>query len=42
MAWLIEQRDSLLAGKPLDAELSTYDAGDHRVLWHTWYDRSTW
>jgi hexosaminidase len=42
MAWLIEQRGSLLAGKPVDVDLSTYDAGDHRVLWHTWYDRSTW
>jgi hexosaminidase len=41
-AWLLDQRDSLLAGKAVDAELSTYDVGDHRVLWHTWQDRTTW
>jgi hexosaminidase len=42
VAWLIDQRESLLAGKALDAELSTYDASGHNVLWHTWQDRSTW
>ncbi len=42
IVWLIDQQDALLAGKPIDAELSTYDASGHSVLWHTWQDRSTW
>jgi hypothetical protein len=42
IAWLFEQRDALLAGKPVDADLSTYDASGHSILWHTWQDRSTW
>ena len=36
--WLEEQRTALLAGGAVDGELATYDAGDHRVLWHTWPD----
>jgi hexosaminidase len=36
IAWLKEQRASLLAGKPVDAALSTYEVGNHRVLWQTW------
>jgi hypothetical protein len=42
IAWLIDQRNSSLAGKPIDAELSTYQVTGHRVLWHTWQDKSTW
>lgn len=38
VAWLAEQRQTLLAGKPVDAELSTYDTGDYRTLWQTWPD----
>jgi hypothetical protein len=37
-AWLEAQRQALLDGEPVDAELATYHAGDHRVLWHTWPD----
>jgi len=42
LSWLIQQREALLAGKPIDAELATYEVTDHRVLWHTWQDKSTW
>lgn len=38
IAWLDEQRQALLAGKPVDASLSTYDAGGYRTLWQTWSD----
>jgi hypothetical protein len=38
VAWLETQREALLAGEPVDAELETYDAGQHRVLWQTWPD----
>jgi hexosaminidase len=38
VAWLEAQREALLAGEPVDAELETYDAGQHRVLWQTWPD----
>jgi hypothetical protein len=31
--WLLEQRAALLNGEPIDADLDSYDAGDHRVLW---------
>jgi hypothetical protein len=36
--WLDGQQQALLAGQTIDAELSTYDAGDYRVLWQTWPD----
>jgi hypothetical protein len=36
IAWLAEQHQALLSGKPVDAELSTYDTGDYRTLWQTW------
>jgi len=36
VAWLEEQRHALLTGKPVDAELSTYDTGGYRTLWQTW------
>jgi hypothetical protein len=36
--WLEAQRQALLAGEPADAELATYQAGDHTILWHTWPD----
>jgi hexosaminidase len=36
--WLGAQHGALLAGELVDGELATYDAGDHRVLWHTWPD----
>jgi hexosaminidase len=36
--WLQGQRKALLEGRPVDAELSTYDAGDYRTLWQTWPD----
>jgi hexosaminidase len=35
VAWLSKQRQALLTGKPVDAELSTYDAGGYRTLWQT-------
>ena len=35
IAWLEEQRKALLAGKPVDADLSTYDTGGYRTLWQT-------
>ncbi|UCC65498.1 MAG: family 20 glycosylhydrolase [Anaerolineae bacterium] len=38
VAWLNEQRQALLARKPVDAELSTYDTGGYRTLWQTWHD----
>jgi len=38
VAWLKEQRQALLAGKAVDAELSTYDTDGYRTLWQTWYD----
>jgi len=38
VAWLKEQRQALLAGKPVDAELSTYDTDGYRTLWQTWHD----
>ena len=36
IAWLAEQRKALLAGQPVDAELSTYEASSYRTLWQTW------
>jgi hexosaminidase len=36
--WLEAQHQALLAGEPIDAELATYQAGDHLVLWHNWPD----
>ena len=36
--WLEEQRQALAKGRPVDAELSTYDAGGYRTLWQTWPD----
>jgi hypothetical protein len=38
MAWLEEQRLAALAGQQVDAELGTYERGNHRVLWQTWPD----
>jgi hexosaminidase len=38
MAWLEEQRRALLTGRPVEADLSTYDAGNYRTLWQTWPD----
>ena len=37
-AWLLEQRKALLAGQPVDANLSTYDPDDYRTLWQNWPD----
>ena len=37
-SWLKKQQQALSAGQSLDAELDSYDAGDHRVLWQTWPD----
>jgi hypothetical protein len=37
-AWLEGQWQALLAGEPVDAQLESYDAGQHRVLWQTWPD----
>ncbi len=37
-AWLKAQHQAVLAGEPVDAELASYQAGDHRVLWHNWPD----
>jgi hypothetical protein len=34
--WLEAQHRALLAGEPVDAELSTYQVGDQRILWHSW------
>jgi hypothetical protein len=36
LSWLEEQRRRLANGRPVDAELATYDAGHHRVLWQIW------
>lgn len=36
IAWLSEQRQALLKGQPVDADLSTYDTSDYRTLWQTW------
>jgi len=33
MHWLEQQRRALLQGQPVDAGLTTYDAGDVAVLW---------
>jgi hypothetical protein len=38
VAWLQRQHQALLARKPVDADLSTYDTGDYRTLWQTWPD----
>jgi hypothetical protein len=38
VAWLRGQHAALLAGKPVDAELRTYDASGYRTLWQTWPD----
>ncbi|MFN2217068.1 MAG: beta-N-acetylhexosaminidase [Anaerolineae bacterium] len=38
IAWLEEQRQAILAGDPVDTELTTYQTGNHRVLWQTWPD----
>jgi len=38
VGWLQEQRQALLAGRPVDAELSTYNTGGYRTLWQTWPD----
>jgi hypothetical protein len=38
ITWLKKQQQALSAGQPLDAEMDTYDASDHRVLWQTWPD----
>jgi hypothetical protein len=38
VVWLEDQRQALLAGDPVDAELATYQTGNHRVLWQTWPD----
>ena len=37
--WLAAQHKALLAGKPVDAELSTYDTDGYRTLWQTWPDQ---
>ncbi len=31
--WLQEQRQALLAGRPVDADLESYDTGGYRTLW---------
>jgi len=36
--WLERQRQALLKGQPVDADLSSYDIGDYRTLWQTWPD----
>jgi len=38
VAWLEEQRKAIAAGDPVDAELDSYDASEHRTLWQTWPD----
>jgi hypothetical protein len=35
-AWLEAQHQALLAGEPIDTELSTYQVSDQRILWHSW------
>jgi hexosaminidase len=42
IAWLLLQRDRLLAGSPVDAELETYEVTGHHVLWHSWQEKSIW
>jgi hypothetical protein len=34
--WLERQRQALLKGHPVDADLSTYDTDDYRTLWQNW------
>jgi hypothetical protein len=36
--WLEGQRQALLKGQPVDAELDIYDPGDYRILWQNWPD----
>ncbi|MCX7683461.1 MAG: family 20 glycosylhydrolase [Anaerolineae bacterium] len=36
--WLERQRQALLKGEAVDAELQTYQVGDYRTLWQTWPD----
>jgi hexosaminidase len=38
ISWLKKQQQALSAGQSLDAELDSYDADDHRVLWQMWPD----
>ena len=38
VVWLEEQRQRILAGEALDAELETFASDDHSVLWQTWPD----
>ncbi|MGD8598180.1 MAG: glycoside hydrolase family 20 zincin-like fold domain-containing protein [Anaerolineae bacterium] len=38
IAWLEEQRQKILAGQAIDAELETYSVASYRVLWQTWPD----
>jgi len=38
VAWLEEQRKAISAGDPVDTELDSYDASEHRILWQTWPD----
>ncbi len=35
LSWLQDQRSALLAGEPVDADLSSYDAASYRTLWGT-------
>ena len=42
ITWLIQQREHLLAGNAIDAELTTYEVQGHHVLWHTWQEKSLW
>lgn len=34
--WIADQRDALAEGRPLDADLQSYDTGGYRTLWQTW------
>jgi hypothetical protein len=36
--WLEGQRQALLGGEPVDADLKTYDTGGYRTLWQNWSD----
>ncbi|MDY6875819.1 MAG: glycoside hydrolase family 20 zincin-like fold domain-containing protein [Chloroflexota bacterium] len=36
--WLEGQRQALLKGQTVDADLTTYDASDYRTLWQNWPD----
>jgi hypothetical protein len=38
VAWLEAQRQALLKGEPVDADLKTYDTGGYRTLWQNWPD----